>query len=107
MWIQGPYPADEFTNIKIFNKVLQQLLVPSERVDADKGYATHPDRVKCPANAVMQEEKWGMQVPVRAIHEMLNGHLKKWGILAQVFPHIILCHGNVFWGMHGGDSAHH
>ena len=30
-------------------------------------------------------------------HEMLNGRLKNWGILSQVFRHHITRHGNVFW----------
>ena len=36
-----------------------------------------------------------MQGCVRARHETLNGRLKTWGILSQVFGHNILCHGKV------------
>jgi hypothetical protein len=32
----------------------------------------------------------------RARHEMLNGRLKNWGILAQVVRHHISLHGGVF-----------
>jgi hypothetical protein len=42
-------------------------------------------------------EKWAMHGRVRALHKMLNGQLKKWGILSQVYPHYIMQHGNVFW----------
>ena len=38
-----------------------------------------------------------MQGRVRAHHEMLNGQLKNWGILSQVFCHHIMMHGDVFW----------
>jgi hypothetical protein len=93
VWIQGPYPAGKYTDIKIFNKVLCHFLDPGERVEADEGYAGHPDKIKCPANAVPQEEKRGMQA--RARHETLNGRLKTWGILSQVFRHSILRHGDV------------
>ncbi len=37
-----------------------------------------------------------MQGRVRSRHEMLNGHLKNWGILRQVYRHDILRHGDVF-----------
>ncbi len=30
VWIQGPYPAVKFTDIKIFNKVLRHFLDPGE-----------------------------------------------------------------------------
>ncbi len=38
-----------------------------------------------------------MQGRVRARHETLNGRLKNWGILSQVFRHHIMMHGDVFW----------
>ncbi len=37
-----------------------------------------------------------MQGRVRACHKTLNGRLKTWGILSQVFRHHITMHGNVF-----------
>jgi hypothetical protein len=37
-----------------------------------------------------------MQGRVRACHETLNGRLKNWGILSQVFRHDIRRHGEVF-----------
>ena len=37
-----------------------------------------------------------MQGRVRARHETLNGRLKNWGILSQVFCHHITMHGDVF-----------
>ena len=33
---------------------------------------------------------------MRARHETLNGRLKNWGILSQVFHHHIMTHGDVF-----------
>ena len=38
MWIQGPYPAGSFNDVKIFNKVLRHWLDPGERVKANNGY---------------------------------------------------------------------
>jgi hypothetical protein len=37
-----------------------------------------------------------MQGRVRARHETLNGRLKNWGILSQVYRHVIMKHGDVF-----------
>ena len=37
-----------------------------------------------------------MQGRVRAQHKTLNGRLKNWGILSQVFRHHITMHGDVF-----------
>jgi hypothetical protein len=37
-----------------------------------------------------------MQGRARARHETLNGRLKNWGILSQVFCHHITRHGDVF-----------
>ena len=43
-WIQGPYPASKYTDIKIFNKVSRHFLEPCERVEADEGSAATPTR---------------------------------------------------------------
>ncbi len=96
VWIQGPYPAGKYTDIKIFNKVLRNFLEPGERVEADEGYRGHPDKIKCPDNDVNPAENRGMQGRARARHKMLNGRLKNWGILSQDFRHHITMHGDVF-----------
>jgi hypothetical protein len=41
-------------------------------------------------------EKWAMQGRVRARHKTLNGWLKNWGILSQVYHHDIMRNGEVF-----------
>ncbi len=96
MWIQGPYPADKYTDIKIFNKILRHFLDSGEQVEADEGYVGHPDKIKCPQNVGNLVEKWAIQGRVRACHKMLNRQLKNWGILSQVYQHNIMRHGDVF-----------
>jgi len=97
VWIQGPYPTGAYTNITIFNKVLRNFLELGERVEADKGYVGHADKTVCPTNAGNPPELKEMQGRVRARHETLNGRLKNWGILSQVFrPHHITLHGTAF-----------
>ena len=96
VWIQNPYPAGAFTNIMIFNKVLRNFLELGERVEVDKGYAGHANKIVCPTNTVNPPELKGMQGRVRARHKTLNGRLKNWGILSQVFRHRITLHGTTF-----------
>jgi len=96
VWIQGPYPAGKWPDIKIFNAVLAHFLERYERVEADDGYRGHADKVKCPLNDISPPEKTAMQARVRARHETFNGRLKNWGILSQVFRHDICRHGEVF-----------
>jgi hypothetical protein len=97
VWIQGPYPAGKYTDIKIFKKVLHHFLDPGEQVKADKEYVGYPNKIKCPQNVGTPAEKWAMQGRVRVHHKRLNGRLKKWGILSQVYPHNIMRPRDVFW----------
>ncbi len=96
MLIQSLYPAGKYNDIKIFNKVLNHFLDPGEQAEADEGYVGYPDKIKCPQNVGNPAEKWAMQGRVRARHKMLNGWLKNWGILSQVYRHDIMRHGEVF-----------
>jgi hypothetical protein len=52
VWIQRPYPAGAWPDIKIFTSCLAHFLEPYERVEADDGYRGHADKVKCPKNDV-------------------------------------------------------
>jgi len=96
VWIQGPYPAGSFNDVKIFNKVLRHWLEPGERVEADNGYVGCADKVKCPDNPCNPPANERMQARVRSRHETINGRFKTWGILSQVYRHDIRRHGEVF-----------
>ncbi len=97
VWIQGPYPAGAWPNIKIFTSCLAHFLEPYECVEANDGYRGHADKVKCPKNNVNPVKNLKMQGRIRVRHKMLNRRLKNWGILSQVFRHDIRHHGDVFW----------
>jgi hypothetical protein len=97
VWIQGPYPASKWPDIKILNAILANFLERYECVEADDSYHEHPNKVKCPLNDIDPAEKLGMQARVRVRHKTINSCLKIWGILSQVFWHNIRCHGEVFW----------
>jgi hypothetical protein len=68
-----------------------------QRVEADddEGSHGHVDKVKGPGNDVSSKNS-EMQGRVRARHETLNGRLKNWGILNQVFRHDPQCLSHVF-----------
>ncbi len=76
VWIQGPYPAGKWPDIKIFNALLANFLEWYEQVEADDGYRGHPNKVKCPVSDIAPAKKLAMQARVRARHETINGRLK-------------------------------
>ena len=68
VWIQVPYPAGKYTDIKIFNHVLVHVLELGERVEADEGYRGHADKDKvnkCLGNDANPVEKREMQGRMR------------------------------------------
>ncbi len=85
VWIQDPYPAGKWPDIKIFNAVLLHFFEPFKQVKANDGYCGHTNKIKCPKNKANPAANLAMQGQVRAHHETLNGCLKNWGILSQVF----------------------
>ena len=96
VWVEGPYPAGAWPDIKIFLNCLAGHLLPGERVEADNGYVGHPDKIKCPNNDCNPAENLGMQADARSRHETFNGRLKNWGILERRYRHNIGTHGMVF-----------
>ena len=97
VWVSGPCPAGKYTDIAIFNSVLANCLEPGKRVEADNDYAGRPDKIKCPNNDCNPAENRVMQGIARSRHETLNGRLKAWGILGNVYRHDIREHGTVFY----------
>lgn len=96
-WIEGPYAAGKYPDVNIFRLALAHWLDPNERVEADDGYIGEaPHKVKCPGCAANPTENLVMQNRVRSRHETLNGRLKNWEILKQVYRHDITEHGDVF-----------
>ena len=97
VWVLGPFPAGRWTDVKIFDNVLSNLLKQGERVEADNGYVGRADKAKCPNNDCNPPENLGMQSAARSRHETFNGFLKNWGILERVYRHDITMHGTVFY----------
>ncbi len=83
VWVEGPYPAGMWPDLKIFNNILVHCLEPGECVEANNGYMGHPEKVKCPHNDCNLAENLRMQGAARSRHETFNGCLKNWGILEK------------------------
>ena len=98
VWLEGPFPAGEFSDITIFRHTLIHHLDPFERVVADDGYVGEaPGKVKCPCTGIDSPEERAMMSRVRSRHETLNGRFKCWEILNTPFRHnIVTQHGTVF-----------
>ena len=47
-WINGPFPAGEFSDINIFRRSLKLMLLSQEIVEADKGYRGKYNKVDLP-----------------------------------------------------------
>jgi hypothetical protein len=100
MWVNGPYAAGKYTDIKIFHRGLAHWLDEHERVEADNGYIGEAlQKVKCPGCALNPTENQAMQNPVQSRHESLNRRLKNWAILMSLYRHDLMGHGNVFWAI--------
>jgi hypothetical protein len=97
VWINGPYAAGKYPDIKKFCNGLAHWLDEHERVEADDGYIGKAlQKVKCPGCTSNPTKNQEMQNRVRSRHESLNGRLKNWEILKSMYHHDIMEHGNVF-----------
>jgi hypothetical protein len=97
IWVNGPYAAGKYLDIKNFCSGLELWLDEFERVEADDGYIGEvPQKVKCPGYASNPTENQEMQNRVRSRHESLNGRIKNWEILKSMYRHDLMEHGNVF-----------
>jgi hypothetical protein len=94
VWVNGPFKCGKWADLSIFRNNLKNLLLPREQVEADKGYRGDPS-IRSPAMA----RSWGelqKKKAARTRHNTLNGRLKKWGILNQVYRHSLDKHRDVF-----------
>ena len=82
-WVEGPYPAGTWPDIKIFLNHLAGHLLLGKRVEADNGYVGHSNQIKCPNNDCNPTKNLEMQSVARSRHETFNGSLKNWGILER------------------------
>ena len=85
VWFNGPFPCGSHNDLKIFRRNMKLMLGPGEMVIADRGYIGD-EKVVTPDNFKNARHKKAMGI-ARARHETINGRLKNWGILKQIFRH--------------------
>ena len=95
VWINGPYPAGFFSDLRIFRFVLKGLLYPWEMVEVDLGYRGEP--LHCSTKEHYRDEVQCIEKStVRARHETVNERFKNWNCLHDTFRHDVVKHKDVF-----------
>ena len=84
-WFHGPFPAGT-PDLSIFRLKLKQKLGCREKVMADFGYKGDA-KVSLPDDEAIGHDNRVAASQLRACHESINGKLKRWGILRQLFRH--------------------
>jgi DDE superfamily endonuclease len=88
VWLNGPFPAGEYNDLKMFRMALKYELDPNERVAADKGYAGEcPLTAKTPGPLYSDPAYVKMMSDVSSRHESVNNRLKMFECLKQRFRH--------------------
>jgi hypothetical protein len=94
VWVNGPYEAGLWNDIKIFRNALLTELDDGERVESDDGLrGVAPQYSKCPASIGSKPELEALQSLVRSRHETINKRFKQWSILKHIFRGDISQHG--------------
>ena len=84
-WFHGPFPAG-MPDISIFRIKLKQKLGCREKVLADFGYKGDA-KVSLPNDDTIGHDNCVGASQLRGRHETINGKLKRWGVLRQLFRH--------------------
>ena len=82
-WVNGPFPAGSFPDLKFFRNDLKRYLDDSEKVVADRGY--NGDE-KCVVELTSEESKLRLS-RIRSRHETINKRFKIFFVLQHRFRH--------------------
>ena len=90
--IGGPSPCGKYNDGQMFEKYLINELEPHERVEADRGYQSFdPEYAKTPRNEFLRSDfARELSNTARARQETVNGRMKQWECLNQVYWHKVL-----------------
>ena len=83
-------------DITIFRRGLKHKLGVREKVVADFGYRGDKNKISLPDDKVVGHDNRVTMCKGRARHEAINGKLKRWECLRQIFRHSRLKHHFVF-----------
>jgi len=94
VWLNGPYPCGEYNDIKIFKDKLQKKLRIHEKVEAD-GIYRGVEGARSKGDFVSKSDKTA-KGKARGRHETVNGRIKNWACLRNVWRHPIEKHKFAF-----------
>ena len=90
VWVNGPYPASTH-DLMIFRKRLRKKLAKGEMIEADDGYKCEEEPIRAACEYVSLTDK-GAKGRARNRHEHVNGLLKDFGVLRQMYRHELDTH---------------
>jgi hypothetical protein len=91
VWIAGPFPAGDYPDVEIFQLGMMNHLDEGETVEADRGYGGDIP-VRTPDDFGGNIEWRRMKGRARARHETINGAIKQYGIMNDVYRHSLHKH---------------
>lgn len=83
VWANGPFPAGEWPDKKIFDRNLILELIEGEKILADSGYSGRELYVTVSTRYEIDP----VLKRIKARHEQVNGWMKAWKVLANRFRH--------------------
>jgi hypothetical protein len=97
VWINGPFPAGGWNDIRISRDSLIYELEPWELVISDGGYGGQYHLQPDPAAKASRCPFERMKAKVRARHETINRLFKVFNCLRNEWRHDFLLHNRTFW----------
>ena len=94
VWVNGPFAAGEWPDLRIVGDALNSGLEPGEYYIADGGYWDGYRYTITPTGYKFHSDR--VRGLVRAQHENINRRFKQWGCLQQKWRHSVEKHGLVF-----------
>lgn len=102
VFIDGPFPAGSFNNIKAFRNKLKSMIRPGKKVVVDGGFPPNRKSEKELNMLVLPRQGYGgkevrnFKGRVRSRHETFNSRLKFYSCLSGLFRHGELKHKHAF-----------
>ena len=99
VWVTGPFPCSDWSDIDMFWFAVKHMLEAGERVEADDGCIGEDLlKAKVPKSVVCAQDDavHCMQAKARLWHETVNKRMKKFECLATIFCHCVTVHGVCF-----------
>jgi hypothetical protein len=94
VFVNGPFPCGKWPDLKIFRRDLKNVLLPNEKIEADRGYRGD-EKVRTPDDWVTLSDRRAKYC-AGARHETINGRLKNFKCLSTKFRHELSTHKHFF-----------